>query len=104
MVKSLTCKYRDIVGIFAVKSLKAEMQLKCYREVMKLIHKIGFHVVGICVDNAAANRKFYSLLCDGPLRASVKNPYSGRELFLLFDLTHNVKNLYNNFVTRRVFK
>ena len=28
---------------------------------MLLVHEVGFNVVGISVDNAAANRKFYMI-------------------------------------------
>ena len=49
-----------MVGIVPVKTPKY------FVEVMVLLHEVGFIVVGISVDNAAANGKFYKdFLCDG---------------------------------------
>ena len=62
-------------------------------------------MIGIFVDNAAANRKFYKeFLCGGCWQSSIKNSFSGGRIFLLFDPTHIVKNIYNNFLTKKVFK
>ena len=36
--------------------------------------------------------------------AKLKNSFSGGRIFLLFDPTHIVKNIYNNFLTKKVFK
>ena len=33
-----------------------------------------------------------------------QNSFSGGRIFLLFDPTHIVKNIYNNFLTKKVFK
>lgn len=105
MIKSLTCKYRDIVDIFPMKSLKAESLFNCYKEVLQLLHDIGFNVAAICVDNASANRKFYTeFLCSGSLSEKILNPFNGLNIYLLFDPTHNLKNLYNNFQSRKLFK
>ena len=42
---------------------------------MLLLHEVGFNVVGISVDNAAANRKFYKdFLCDRKWRTSIEHP------------------------------
>ena len=33
---------------------------------MLLVHEIGYNVIGICVDNASANKKFFKdFLCSG---------------------------------------
>ena len=72
---------------------------------MLLLYGVGFNVIGICVDNAAANKKFYKeFLCGGCWQSSTKNSFSGGRIFLLFDPTHIVKNIYNNFLTKKVFK
>ena len=48
-------------------------------------------------------RKLYIDLCDGKLTESIQHPLWQREkLFLLFDFTHNFKNIYNNFVNRKI--
>ena len=55
-----------MVGIYPVKNLKAETQKQCFNKIMYLLHEVGFNVVGVSVDNAAANRKLYKdFLCDG---------------------------------------
>ena len=40
-------------------------------------------------------------LCGGILKPSVQHPTKeGERLFLLFDFTHNFKNIYNSFINR----
>ena len=105
MVKSLSSGYKDMVGIYPVKNLKAETQQQCFNKIMYLLHEVGFNVVGVSVDNAAANRKFYKdFLCDGIWKSSITNSFTGGKIFLIFDPTHVIKNIYNNFLTRKVFK
>jgi len=105
MIKSLSSGYKDMVGIYPMKNLKAKTQKQCYDKIMQLLYEIGFNVIGISVDNAAANRKFYKdFLCDGTWKSSVKNSLTGGEIFLIFDPTHVIKNVYNNFLSRKVFK
>ena len=72
---------------------------------MELLHKAGFNVVVISIDNASANRKFYKdCLCNGSWKNSIKNSYAGGTIFLVFNLTHIIKNIYNNFLTKQIFK
>ena len=104
MIKSCSSAYQDMVGIFPVKSLKAETQKKCFDKVMELVHNVIFNVIAVSVNNAAINRKFYKdFLCNGTLKECIDNPHTGGSIFLLFDPTHIVKNIYNNFLSRRVF-
>jgi len=105
MVKSLSSEYQDMVGIYPIKNLKAATQKQCFDKIMFLLNEIGFNIVGISVDNAAANRKFYEdFLCGGSWKASITNPFTGGQIFLIFDPTHVIKNIYNNLLTRKVFK
>ena len=105
MIKSLSSGYQDMVGIYPIKNLKAESQKACFDKVMLLVHEIGFNVIGICVDNASANRKFFKdFLCNGAWKASIPNKYTDGKIFLIFDPTHIIKNIYNNLVNRRVFE
>ena len=72
---------------------------------MALVHSIGFKVIGISVDNASANRKFFKeFLCNGCLTDCVQNPLNGEKIYLFFDPTHIIKNIYNNFLTRKKFE
>ena len=94
-----------MVGIYPIKNLKAKTQKACFDKVMLLVHEIGFNVIGICVDNAFANRKFFKdFLCNGAWKASIPNKYTDGKIFLIFDPTHIIKNIYNNLVNRRVFE
>ena len=105
MVKSLSSGYQDMVGIYPVKNLKAPTQKECFDKIMILLNEVCFNVVGISVDNAAANRKFYKdFLCEGSWKVSIANPFTGGEIFLIFDPTHIIKNVYNNFLTRKTFE
>ena len=104
MIRSLSSKYRDIVSIYPIKTLKAETLFTCYQEVLQTLVTIGFNVVAILVDNYSANRKFFlHHLCEGVWRSYVENYLNGRKIFLIFDPTHNIKNLYNNFQCRKLF-
>ena len=105
MIKSFSSGYNDIVGMHPIKNLKAETQNQCFEKIMLLLHEVGFNVVGLSVDNAAANRKFYKdYLCNGVWKESIINRLTGGIVFLLFDPTHVIKNIYNNFLTRRVLE
>ena len=105
MIKILSTSYQDMIVIHSVRSLKAERRKKCFDKFMLLLHEVGFNMIRICVDNAAASRKFYKeFLCGGCWQSSIKNSFSGGRIFLLFDPTHIVKNIYNNFPTKKVFK
>ena len=56
---------------------------KCFVKVMLSLHEFGFNAVGISVDNAAANKKFYEdFLCDdGKWRISIEHPFTGGKIF-----------------------
>ena len=98
-------QYQDMIAVLSVISLKAETQRKCFDKIMLLLHEVGFNVIGICVDNATANRKFYKeFLCGGYWQNSIKKSFSEGRIFLLFDPIHIVKNIYYNFLPKKVFK
>ena len=49
-------------------------------------------------------RAFYIDLCGGDLKSSIAHPTSPNErLFLLFDPTHNMKNIYNSWLSQKYF-
>ena len=105
MIKSLAGKYKDVVALYPMSKLTASKQFDCYKEVMQLLHGLSLNVVGISVDNATTNRKFYiDYLCDGVLKTSVTDPVTGQPIFLIFDPVHNLKNVYNNFQSRKIFE
>ena len=105
MIKSLSSNYQDMVAVYPVKKLKAETQKQCYDKIMHLLHSVGFNVVAISCDNAAVNRKFYINLCNGTLiNESITNDFGGGKIFLIFDPTHVIKNIYDNFQSKRIFQ
>ena len=105
MVKSLSSSYKDMVAMNPIKNLRAESQKACFDKVMALLHGVGFNVIGISVDNAPANRKFFKeFLCGGELKESIVNPFTRGQMFLIFDPTHIIKNIYNNFLSKKMFK
>ena len=105
MVKSLVSKYKDIVAIYPRDKLTAAKQFDCYNDVMVMLRGIGMNVVAISVDNAATNRKFFTdYLCNGTLSTSIADTITGQPIFLIFDPVHWIKNLYNNFQSRKVFE
>ena len=49
-------------------------------------------------------RKLFFDLGQGELKHSIEHPTRpGERLFLLFDFTHNFKNIYNNFLNKQRF-
>lgn len=105
MAKSLCNSYRDIVAMFPLKRMSLDTLRECYLQVMKLLHDVGFTTVAICLDNLSTNRAFYkSLSDDGNLNPEVRHPVTGNPLFLIIDPVHNMKNIFNNFQRRRLFK
>ena len=105
MIKSLSCKYNDTIGIFPMNALTANELHQWYVRIMDLVLKIGFYVCTIILDNSHVNRKFFiTNLCDGKLSTHTNSPWTNDKLFLIFDPTHNWKNLYNNFEKRGVYE
>ena len=57
------------------------------------------------VDNAATNRKFYKdFLCDGAWKEAITKNFTDGKIFLIFDPTHMIKNIYNIFLAKQIFK
>ncbi len=89
----------------SVSRLTAEKLNEAFSEVMQQLHRIGFRVLTVITDNLAVNRRFFSkFLSGGELKPSVLNPVTGEKMFLLIDLVHNVKNVYNCWQRRKNFK
>ena len=56
---SLSSKHKNMVVMYPIKNLIAETQKACFDEVMAFLYEVGFNVIGISVNNAPANRKFF---------------------------------------------
>ena len=50
---------KDIVAIYPMSKLTAAKQHDCYKEVVALLQDVSLNLVGISVDNASTNRKFF---------------------------------------------
>ena len=61
-------------------------------------------MVAVSIDNAATNRKFFTdCLCAGTLKTNIVDSVTGQPIFLIFDPVHDLKNIYNNFQSRKIF-
>jgi hypothetical protein len=104
MVKSLASKYKDLVGIYPMSKLTADKQHDCYKEVMILLRSVALNVVAIAVDNATTNRKFFiDSLCGGQLQTHIIDSVTSQLIYLISDPIHDLKNVYNNFQSRKLF-
>ena len=110
MIKSVTGHHQDMVALYPVDKLDAHgLEDKCMK-VLSMINDL-YYVHAICVDNHAVNRAFYHNLCscgcsnsESLLKPFIDNPFSpDRRLYLLFDTTHNLKNIFNNWINRKKF-
>ena len=103
-VKSLSSSYKDMVAMFLIKNLRAKTQKTCFDKVMALLHEVGFNVVVISVYNALADSKFFKdFLCSSTLENLEMNLFTGGQTFLIFDPTHIIKNIHNNFCHKKLF-
>lgn len=103
MVQSLKSKYKDVVKIVPVVSLNLDILYQHFVSVLKNIKEL-LHVIAVVVDNHPVNRSLYRKLCSGRLHPHVKNPVDqNKQLYLLFDSTHNLKNAFNNWLKREKF-
>uniref|UniRef100_A0A1I8IVA6 THAP-type domain-containing protein n=1 Tax=Macrostomum lignano TaxID=282301 RepID=A0A1I8IVA6_9PLAT len=104
LVKSIGGSYQDVVGLFPVNCLTASHLSSLAGDVIEAVAKNGFEVVALSCDNSAVNRKFYSMSAANDDGLTMKHPCDKeKEIFLLMDTTHNIKNVYNNFQRRREF-
>jgi hypothetical protein len=105
MIKSLTCKFMDVVAIYPMDKLTAAKQYECYQQVSSSLRESSLTVAAISVDNAATNRRFLTdFLCKGDLTTKIVDSSTGLPIFLIIDPTHDLKNVYNNFQARKIFE
>ena len=106
MIKSLRGKYKDVISLTPVLNLNSSMINQVFQAVLPALMNLGLTPVAILADNHTSNRRFYTVeLCKGTLQQSISinSSLNQIKLFLLFDMTHNFKNIYNNFMKRKQF-
>jgi hypothetical protein len=105
MISSVCGSYRDVVSIIPTIKLTTDTLHCHFTEVLRFVEDVGFSVVAVCLDNHPVNRSFYiKNLCNGELKVSIPHPCRpSSPLFLLFDMTHNIKNVFNNHERRKIF-
>ena len=84
------------------------MLYDAYFQILSLVDKALIIHINFCTAKAIVYdavkfffRKLFTDLCDGKLQHSIVHlTRNGKPLFLLFDFTHNIKNIYNIFLRR----
>ena len=103
MISSLGGRYRDMIAMIPVVTLKWEQMKKIYLKVLEGLTKIGFSTCATSVDGHRTNHRFYKEICGGEMKQVICNPYkNGEKICPLFDTTHIFKCIYNIFMTRQV--
>jgi len=106
MISSLCGQYRDIVKMVPLARINSDIIYQNCLNILNELNQLDFQVVALCADNHASNRSlFLNKFCNGELKSKVQNPADiSKPLFLIFDPTHNFKNIYNNFQKSKVFE
>ncbi|XP_059083474.1 uncharacterized protein LOC131880791 [Tigriopus californicus] len=105
MVKSLTSRQLDVVSLTPIVNLTAEAMHHDFVKVLECVEDVGFEIVAISIDNSTPNRKFVQkILCNGVVQPWVHQPLDNtRKLFIVIDMVHNFKNIYNNILNKKHF-
>ena len=106
MIKSIAGGYRDVIAMSPIDEISAEKIHTIWSDaVKKLTSNLGFNVCATTADNHKSNMKhFKKLLCPGELESCIVNPFdSSKKIFLLFDPTHILKCISNNFRNKECF-
>ena len=106
MIKSVAGGYRDVVAMSPIDELNAEKIHTIWRDtVKKLTIDLQVDVVATTADNHNSNMKhFKKILCPGKLQNFIINPFDkSKKIFLLFDPTHILKCIANNFRNKECF-
>ncbi|CAH0765012.1 unnamed protein product [Bemisia tabaci] len=99
MYHSVQEKNKDVIALFPVRSITAEILYKLVRPVLKVMEEVGFRVLCLIADDNQVNAKMFKMLGDGTLKTCVPHPFNKEEkLFLLFDQVHLFKNVRNNWI------
>lgn len=103
MVRSLTCKFKEVAHIVPVHRLDAEFLHKMLKNVICGLEKIGYRVVCVVSDNNSVNRKAMSHFESTPSNNIVYQHPSdpARPLFFVIDPVHILKCIRNNWINQK---
>ena len=102
MTSSVLSKNKDVAAIVPAKNLNAASLEKMTWDVLNLLHKTWFVVLGVISDNNSVNRNAFTSMCGGVLKTHILNPYCANEpLFFLFDTVHLFKCVRNNWLNQQ---
>lgn len=105
MASSIGGQYRDMIAMYPLVKISADILKSTLCKVLKTLSDIGFDVVTNITDGHSANRKLYKCLGGGTLMPSIEHPANSEDtLFLLFDPVHLFKNFYTNLLRKESFK
>jgi hypothetical protein len=98
MVSSLRCKYADVVSMIPISGLKVDVLEAHFMSVMQMLLNCGYNVIAAVADNHPVNRSYFNKIANGDINKKCSNPVDlSKDLFLLIDPVHTIKNIYNNF-------
>ena len=100
MLNSILSKYRDVVHLIPVKSIKAETLHNLLKKVIIGLEHIGFNVICVVSDNNRINGKAMSFFSNPP-NLTIEYPHPAdcnKPLFFLFDSVHILKCIRNNWL------
>lgn len=102
MISSIFSKNKDVVGLYPVNHLKAELLLKLLKIVIKILTDTGYQIVTVISDNNSVNRNCFEQLCGGSIKSSIPNPFNSNwKIFILFDTVHILKCIRNNWLNQK---
>ncbi|KAH8028420.1 hypothetical protein HPB51_016533 [Rhipicephalus microplus] len=103
MVRSLTCKFKEVAHIVPVHRLDAEFLHKMLKNVICGLEKIGYRVVCVVSDNSSVNRKamshFESTFFNRIVYQHLSDP--ARPLFFVIDPVDILKCIRNNWINQK---
>ena len=94
-----------MVKIIPVESLNEKLLEKHFFSVIKAISEL-FFVISVTCNNHVVNRNLFKHLCGGgELKPFIDHPIvEGRRLYMISDPSHNIKNAFNNWTHKKIFR
>ena len=107
MIKSVAGKYCDIISMVPIVNINADKLYSIWKNLVPQMTSIAFETAVTMTDGHSSNMKLFNIkiLKNVPENLSVPNYENiGSYIFLLFDLPHLFKNVYNNWMNKKIFE